>query len=330
MERGVVVIGGGIGGVQSSLDLANAGIRVYMVERLPSIGGVMAQLDKTFPTNDCSMCILSPKLVEVARHPNIELLTNSEVTAVEGTAGEFACGTCTEKCSKKVTSEFVAGMTDRKAIYALFPQAVPLKWSIDPEHCIYLIKGKCGICAKVCPADAVDFEDTGEVVKLDASAIVAAPGFASYDPSALSEFGHGRYPNVITNLEFERMLNASGPTDGHLIRPADGEPPKRIAFLQCVGSRDEKAQRWCSSFCCMAAIKEAIIAKEHASDLEDLHIYFMDIRAYGKEFEDFYVKAELRDGGDDGALNGHLRPGRPVHRDVQARGRREACGYAGH
>jgi len=313
MERAVVVIGGGIGGVQASLDLANGGIEVYLIERQPSIGGVMAQLDKTFPTNDCSMCILSPKLVEVARHPNIHLLTNSEVRSVAGEAGDFtvsvvrhpryvdmdkciACGTCTEKCPSKVPSEFDEGMATRKAIYVQFPQAVPLKWSIDHEHCLYLTKEKCGICAKVCPADAVNFEDTEEVVEVDASAIVAAPGFASYDPSALTEFGHGLYPNVITNLEFERMLNASGPTGGHLIRPADGEPPKRIAFLQCVGSRDEKAQRWCSSFCCMAAIKEAIIAKEHAPDLDDMHIYFMDIRAYGKEFEDFYVKAEKEHG----------------------------------
>jgi heterodisulfide reductase subunit A len=313
MERGVVVIGGGIGGVQASLDLANAGIKVYMVERQPSIGGVMAQLDKTFPTNDCSMCILSPKLVEVARHPNIQLLTNSQVTGVEGSAGEFtvtvtkhpryvdmekciACGTCTEKCPSKVPSEFDQGMGDRKAIYAQFPQAVPLKWSIDAEHCLYLTKEKCGICAKVCPADAVDFEDAEEVLQLDASSIIAAPGFASYDPAPLTEFGHGRYANVITNLEFERMLNASGPTDGHLVRPADGEAPKRIAFLQCVGSRDEKAQRWCSSFCCMASIKEAVIAKEHSSDIEDMHIYFMDIRAFGKEFEDFYVRAEAEHG----------------------------------
>ncbi len=313
MERGVVVIGGGIGGVQASLDLANAGIRVFLVERRPSIGGVMAQLDKTFPTLDCSMCILSPKLVEVARHPNIELLTNSEVTHVVGTPGEFtvtvtkhpryvdmerciACGTCTEKCPSKVPAEFEQGMSDRKAIYAMFPQAVPLKWAIDPEHCLYLTKEKCGICAKVCPADAVDFEDAEEVVELDASAIVAAPGFASYDPAPLSEFGHGRFANVITNLEFERMLNASGPTEGHLVRPADGEPPKRIAFLQCVGSRTEKAQRWCSSFCCMAAIKEAIIAKEHAPDIEDMHIYFMDIRAFGKEFEDFYARAQEEHG----------------------------------
>ncbi|UCC93877.1 MAG: CoB--CoM heterodisulfide reductase iron-sulfur subunit A family protein, partial [Thermoplasmata archaeon] len=313
MERGVVVIGGGIGGVQASLDLANAGIKVYMVERQPSIGGAMAQLDKTFPTNDCSMCILSPKLVEVARHPNIELLTNAEVTAVEGSVGEFsvtvlkhpryvdmekciACGTCTEKCPVKVDSEFDQGLGKRKAIYAQFPQAVPLKWAIDAPNCLYLTKEKCGICAKVCPADAVDYEDSEEVVQLDASAIVAAPGFASYDPAPLTEFGHGRFANVITNLEFERMLNASGPTEGHLVRPADGEPPKRIAFLQCVGSRDEKAQPWCSAFCCMSSIKEAIIAKEHASDLEDLHIYFMDIRAYGKEFEDFYVKAEQQHG----------------------------------
>ena len=313
MNRGVVVIGGGIGGVQASLDLANAGIKVYMVERQPSIGGVMAQLDKTFPTNDCSMCILSPKLVEVARHPNIELLTNSEVTAVEGTAGEFivtvikhpryvdedkciACGTCSEKCPTKVPSEFDEGMADRKAIYVQFPQAVPLKYAIDPEHCLYLIKEKCGICAKVCPADAVVFDDEEEVLDVDASAIVVAIGFEAYDPSGLSEFGHGRFGNVVTNLEFERMLNASGPTGGHLVRPTDGEEPRRIAFLQCVGSRDERAQTYCSSFCCMAAIKESIVAKEHAPDLEDLHIFFMDIRAFGKEFEDFYVRAEEEHG----------------------------------
>ncbi len=309
MERTVVVIGGGVGGVQAALDLAGSGIGVHLIERRPSIGGVMAQLDKTFPTNDCSMCILSPKLVEVARHPNIELLTNAEVTEVSGTAGEFtvtvtkhpryvdmdkciACGTCTEKCPKKVPSEFDQGMSQRKAIYAMFPQAVPLKWSIDAANCTYLTKGKCGICAKVCPAGAVDFEDKEEVVRLEASAIVVATGFAPFGPSALSEFGHGTYPNVITNLEFERMLNASGPTGGHLIRPADGRPPKRIAFLQCVGSRDERSQRWCSSFCCMAAVKEAIVAKEHSQDLEHVHIYFMDMRAFGKEFEDYYVRAE--------------------------------------
>ncbi len=313
MERGVVVIGGGIGGVQASLDLANAGIKVYMVERQPSIGGVMAQLDKTFPTNDCSMCILSPKLVEVARHPNIELLTNSEVTAVDGNAGEFtvtvtkhpryvdmdkciACGTCSEKCPTKVPSEFDQGMAERKAIYVQFPQAVPLKWSIDPEHCLYLTQEKCGICAKVCPAGAVVFDDEVEVLEVDASAIVVATGFKAYDPSGLSEFGHGRFGNVVTNLEFERMLNASGPTGGHLVRPADGEEPRRIAFLQCVGSRDERAQTYCSSFCCMAAIKESIVAKEHEPDMEELHIFFMDIRAFGKEFEDFYVRAEEEHG----------------------------------
>jgi heterodisulfide reductase subunit A len=309
MERGVVVIGGGIGGVQASLDLANAGVPVYLVERAPSIGGAMARLDKTFPTNDCAMCILSPKLVEVARHPNISMLTNSEVTKVSGNAGDFtvsalthpryvdtdrciACGTCSEKCPATVPSEFDEGMGERKAIYVEFPQAVPLKYAIDAEHCIYLTKGKCGVCAKVCPADAVDFDQVPSELEIPASSIIVATGFSTYDPSALKEFGYGIYPDVITNMEFERMLNASGPTGGHLVRPSNGEAPRRIAFLQCVGSRDERAQTYCSSYCCMAAIKEAIIAKEHATDLETLQVFFMDIRAFGKEFEDFYVRAE--------------------------------------
>ena len=309
MSENVLVIGGGVAGIQASLDLANAGVPVYLVERTPSIGGTMARLDKTFPTNDCAMCILSPKLVEVARHPSIHLLTNSEVQSVVGEAGDFtvrvlkhpryvdvdkciACGTCSEKCPSKVPSEFDEGMADRKAIYVQFPQAVPLKYAIDPEHCLYLTKEKCGICAKVCPADAVVFDEEAKTVDISASSIIAATGFATFDASALKEFGHGQYANVITNIEFERMLNASGPTFGHIERPSNGELPKRIAFLQCVGSRDERAQRYCSSICCMAAIKEAIIAKEHAAELEDLQVFFMDIRASGKEFEDYYNRAQ--------------------------------------
>jgi heterodisulfide reductase subunit A len=313
LNRGVVVIGAGIGGIQVALDLANAGVPVSLVERQPSIGGVMAALDKTFPTNDCSMCILSPKLVEVARHPNIELLTNSDVVSVEGQAGDFlvrvrrrpryvdmerciACGNCSEKCPVKVPSEFDEGLATRKAIYVQFPQAVPLKYAIDPEVCLFLTKEKCGVCAKVCPADAVVFDQEEEMVEIPASSIVVATGFRTYDPSDLKEFGYGVHQNVITNIEFERMLTASGPTDGHVVRPSDGQLPLRIAFLQCVGSRDERAQRWCSSFCCMAAIKEAIIAQEHAGDIEELNIFFMDVRAMGKEFEDYYERAKDQHG----------------------------------
>lgn len=308
MERAVVVIGGGIGGVQAALDLANAGIRVHLVERQSSIGGTMARLDKTFPTNDCAMCILSPKLVEAARHPNIEILTNTEVVGMEGEAGDFrvwvlkhprfvdvtkciACGNCSEKCPVKVPSDFDEGMSTRKAIYVLFPQAVPLKYAIDPSVCLYLTKEKCGVCAKVCPADAIAFDQKGETMDLQASSIIVATGFETFDPSPLKEFGYGVYKNVVTNMELERMLNASGPTQGHVVRPSDGGTPRRIAFLQCVGSRDERAQRYCSSFCCMASIKEAIIAKEHSEAIEGLQVFYMDVRAMGKEFEDYYNRA---------------------------------------
>ena len=273
----------------------------------------MARLDKTFPTNDCAMCILSPKLVEVARHPNIQLLTNSEVTGLEGEPGGFtvrvvehpryvdvdkciACGTCTEKCPVKVPSEFDGGLSKRKAVYVLFPQAVPLKYAIDPSVCLYLTKEKCGVCQKVCPADAIAYEQEERVLEIPASSVVVATGFRSFDPSPLMEFGYGVHRNVVTNMEFERMLNASGPTGGHVERPSDGATPRRVAFLQCVGSRDERALRYCSSFCCMASIKEAIIAKEHSSEIQDLHVFYMDVRAMGKEFEDYYERAKAQHG----------------------------------
>jgi len=240
----VLVVGGGIAGVQAALDLADAGFFVYLVERSASIGGRMAQLDKTFPTNDCSACILSPKLVECGRHINIELLTLSEVLSVEGEPGAFtarirknpryvdvskciACGMCAEKCPKKVTNEFDMGLGTRKAVYLTYPQAVPLKYAIDPKHCIWLNKpGRCGICAKNCPAGAIDFSDTAREVEIEIGAVILAPGFAPFDPSSLDYTGYKRLPNVVTSMEFERLLSPSGPFTGHMVRPFDHKEPR--------------------------------------------------------------------------------------------------------
>ncbi len=305
----VMVVGGGISGVQTALDLAESGFKVYMIEKRPSIGGVMSQLDKTFPTNDCSMCILSPKLVEAARHPLINLMTLSEVTEVSGEAPNFkvtirhnpryvdmdkcvGCGICAEKCPIKVPNEYDAGLINRKAIYIPFAQAVPLKYSIDDTKCLKLTKGRCGLCEKNCPAGAINYEDKAVEEVVDVGAIILAPGFDVFDARLKKEYGYGEYKNVVTSLEFERFLSATGPYGGHVLRPSDQKTPKKIAFLQCVGSRDEKVgNTFCSSVCCMYAMKQAIIAGEHSAGLEP-SIFFMDIRAFGKEFEDYRARAE--------------------------------------
>ncbi len=307
--KGALVLGGGISGIQSALDLADAGFMTYVIERSPSIGGRMAQLDKTFPTNDCAMCILSPKLVAAARHPNIKLFTNSELTEVRGEAGKFrvkitkhpryldenkcvGCGECAAKCPVKVPNEFDLGLSLRKAIFIPFPQAVPMLYSIDQQNCLYLTKGKCGVCKKICKAEAIDYEQKPIQISLDIGAIIVSTGYEQFDPSNLLELGYKDNKNVITGLEFERLLNASGPTNGKIIRPSDGKPPKRIVFIQCVGSRDIKhAEEYCSRICCMYAIKEALIAKEHQPDLKELTILNMEIRAYGKGFEEYYQRA---------------------------------------
>jgi heterodisulfide reductase subunit A len=309
----VMVVGGGIAGTQAALDLADSGYYVYLVEKSSAIGGVMAQLDKTFPTNDCSMCILSPKLVECGRHLNIELITLAEVEKVEGEAGNFqvtvnerpryidmekciACGVCAEKCPKKVDDQFNTGLNKRKSAYVKYPQAVPLKYAIDDETCIYFVKGKgkCRACEKLCPAEAVDLEQKGKVHQLQVGSIILSPGFKPFDPHVYEGYGYGKYPNVITSMEFERILSASGPYQGHLVRPSDQEPPKKIAWLQCVGSRDLHAgsHGYCSGVCCMYAIKEAIIAKEHAHEELDTAIFFMDMRTYGKDFDRYYERAK--------------------------------------
>ena len=309
-----LVIGGGIAGLQAALDIADAGFRVYLVERSPSIGGRMSQLDKTFPTLDCSACILTPKMVDAGRHPNIQLLTYSEVTQVSGEAGRFhvqikkkpryvdvdkcsGCGLCAEACrlSGRVTSDFNAGMAKRAAIYVPFPQAVPLVYTVDPEACVFLTRGVCGKtfkCKDACTADAVNFDQKEEMLEVDVATIITATGFDVFDPTRRPELGYGQYPQVITTLEFERLASASGPTAGRI--SLNGDLPKKVVFIQCVGSRDANiGVPYCSRVCCMAVAKQAHLAHDRLPGAE-ITVFYIDIRAFGKGFEEFYdrVRAE--------------------------------------
>ena len=310
----VMVIGGGIAGVQAALDLAESGFYVHLVEQSAAIGGRMAQLDKTFPTNDCSACILSPKLVECGRHLNINLITLSEVVDITGEPGNFtvkliqqpryidmtkclACGDCARKCPKSVSDDFNLGLNKRKAIYLQYPQAVPLKYAIDPKHCIRIQKpGRCGFCLEECKAGAINFDDVPRELDLNVGAVILALGFCPFDPSKLDYTGYRLYPNVVTALDFERILSPSGPTKGHLLRPSDSKQPKKIAWLQCVGSRDinRGGHLYCSNVCCMYALKQAVIAKEHAGKDLDTSIFFMDMRTHGKGFEQYYNRARTK------------------------------------
>jgi heterodisulfide reductase subunit A len=282
---------------------------VYLVEKTPSIGGRMAQLDKTFPTLDCSICILAPKMIECYRHKNINLLTYSEVSEVSGEAGDFkvkvlqkpryvvaekctGCGTCTEKCPVKTPNEFDMGLGNRKAIYMPFKQAVPLVATIDASNCLYFTKGVCKACQKVCPSAAVDYEQKPKEVALSVSSIILATGFDPFNPAKMKEYGYGRFKNVIHSMEFERLICASGPTGGHLLRPSDGKEPKSIVFVQCVGSRSQRGEYpYCSSVCCVYATKESILVKDHKPDTE-VYVMYMDMRAVGKGFQEFVDKAK--------------------------------------
>ena len=300
----VLVVGGGIAGIQAALEIADSGHKVYLVEREPSIGGHMIQFDKTFPTLDCSACILTPKMSAVGSHPYIELLTYSEVEEVSGYIGNFkvkvrkkaryideekctGCGVCQEKCPWKVDSEFDVGMGKRKAIYIPFPQAVPNIPVIDRDHCVYFLKGTCRACEKFCEANAIDFEQTDQSLELDVSSIIVATGFDAFDPSAITQYGYGRYGNVITGLQFERLVNAVGPTGGNIILK-DGTEPSSVAIIHCVGSRDTNYHEYCSRVCCMYALKYSHLIKEKTN--ADVYQFYMDMRCFGKGYEEFYKR----------------------------------------
>ena len=307
-QPAVLVVGGGISGIQASLDLASRGFKVYIVEKSPSIGGRMAQLDKTFPTMDCSMCILAPKMIDCSHHPNVQLLTYSEVKEVKGSAGNFVvkivrkpryvdetkctgCGTCADNCPSEVPNEFDEGLGMRKAIYMPFPQAVPRAMTVDKENCI-----ECGLCEKVCEAEAVNLGQEPEEVELEVGAIIVAVGFDLFDSSQIPPYGYGRHKDVVTSLELERLLCASGPTGGHLVRPSDGKIPKTIAFIQCVGSRDRRlGNAYCSSICCKYSVKDAVLIREHVPDAR-VSIFYIDLRAFGRGFQEFVNRAKTEYG----------------------------------
>lgn len=309
IKRSALVIGGGVAGVQAALDLADTGYKVYLVEKEPSIGGRMAQIDKTFPTMDCSICILAPKMSDAGRHPNIELLTHSEVTEVKGYIGNFkvkvqkkpryvtedctACGECVDPCPITVPNEFDVGLATRRAIYTPFAQAVPSTYIIDKENCLnkenIII---CDKCLKACDVDAINFEMKAETVELDVGTIIVATGADVCDPTSLVNYGYTKSPNVITSLEFERLINAGGPSGGRLIRPSDMQVPDTVAFVQCVGSRSDKTGHlYCSNVCCMNTIKDSLLIKEHWPKTK-IYVFYVDIRAYGKGFEDLYKRAK--------------------------------------
>ena len=306
--RKALVIGAGIAGIQAALDIAGSGYPVIMVEKLPSIGGRMAQLSETFPTLDCSQCILTPRTVEVGHHENIRLLTYSEVESVSGEIGDFharirrraayvnweictGCGLCQEKCPRRVVSDFERGVGRRKAIYTLSPQAVPNKPVIDRESCLFFTEGKCRVCEKFCPIGAIDFEQEDEIIEERVGAIVVATGCDLYPLEKLGEYGAGEVPDVIDGLAFERLLSASGPTVGQIKRPSDGREPKEVVFVQCAGSRDpESHMPYCSKICCMYTAKHALLYKHRVHDGQ-AYVFYIDIRSAGKRYEEFVQRA---------------------------------------
>ena len=311
VTKRALVIGGGIAGIQTALDIADAGFEVDIVEKKPTIGGKMTQIDKTFPTLDCAACILTPKMVEAAQNEKIKIYAYSEVEAVKGFVGNFhvtirkkaryvkedvctGCGLCTEKCpQKKVPNDFNLGLDTRRAIYIPFAQAVPKIATIDADYCTMLKTGKCGVCSKVCTAGAIDYKQQDTLVEQEYGAIVVATGFNPIKLDKFDEFAYSQSPDVVSSLEFERLMNAAGPTGGTLLRPSDGTHPKTLVFVQCVGSRcdgAEKGKPYCSKICCMYTAKHAMLCREKYPDT-DVYVFYIDVRTPGKNFDEFYRRA---------------------------------------
>lgn len=310
VKKRALVIGGGIAGIQTALDIADAGFDVDIVEKKPTIGGKMTQIDKTFPTLDCAACILTPKMVDAAQNEKIHIYAYSEVESVKGFVGNFhvtikkkaryvdetkctGCGVCTEKCpQKKIPNEFNLGLDNRRAIYIPFAQAVPKIATIDAQHCSMLKSGKCGVCSKVCTAGAIDYKQKDQFIEEEYGAIVVATGFNPIKLERYDEFAYSQSPDVVTSLEFERLMNAAGPTGGTLLRPSDGKHPHKIVFVQCVGSRcdDSKGKSYCSKICCMYTAKHAMLCREKYPDT-DVYVFYIDVRTPGKNFDEFYRRA---------------------------------------
>lgn len=313
-----LVIGGGIAGIQAALEIADSGNKVYIVEKTGTIGGHMAMFDKTFPTLDCAACILTPKMVEVGQHPHIELITYSEIKGVKGEPGQFrvkilrrarrvslsaciGCGTCAEKCPKTAPSEFDSATTLRKAIYIPFPQAVPNKYLVDESACTYVQSGKCGVCAKVCPVPGcINLDEKDRLEEITVGNIIVATGFKTFDAKRIPQFTYGQHPNVVTSIELERLLNASGPTGGLItfrskdkkgnwVFLSDSPQPQRLAIIHCIGSRDEHYNKYCSRVCCMYSLKLAHLIREKLPSAE-VYEYYIDMRAYGKGYEEFFER----------------------------------------
>jgi heterodisulfide reductase subunit A len=312
ITKRALIIGGGISGIQAAIDVANSGYEVILVEREPSIGGHMAQLSETFPTLDCSQCILTPKMVEVSQHPRVKLMTYCEVDDISGYIGNFkvkikkkasyldrrlcnGCALCTEKCPTKVPSEFDRYLSERKAIYTPFPQAVPNKPVIDRENCLYFKTGKCKICEKVCPLKVIDYNQKDSFIEEEVGAVIVATGYELYAQKEIGEYGAGKYKDIIDGLQFERLCSASGPTGGVINRPSDGKIPKEVVFIQCAGSRDpESALPYCSKICCMYTAKHAMLYKHRVSDGQT-YIFYIDIRSAGKDYEEFVQRGMEED-----------------------------------
>ncbi|MFP4005859.1 MAG: 4Fe-4S binding protein [Candidatus Hadarchaeia archaeon] len=302
VEDSTLVVGGGIAGIEAALDVADSGKKVYLVERSPSIGGHMAQLDKTFPTLDCSSCILTPKMGDVGKHPNVDLLTYSEVESVDGRPGKYhvkvrkkarrvdmdsctGCGICEENCPVSVPNEFDEGLSERGAIYTPFPQAVPQVPVIEEDSCLYLQEGKCRACELNCPSDAIDYEQEDEIEEIEVGNVIIATGYKLMDPSVIKRYGYGEIEDVFTALEMERMVEASGPTGGEILL-SNGEEPEKVVIIHCVGSRDENYHEYCSRVCCMYSLKLAHLIKEETN--AQVYDIYMDLRAFGKGYEEFY------------------------------------------